>query len=388
MKAILRKRTWITYLIPIIISVVLFIPIVSSNAAVKASTVATVGDQCLREGKVAPGRAIDGTDLVCMKVPIGTSKGELLWWYSKINPLKVFEIIAPIVSRNSDPAEVIASRSADRIGSAIGSSMKTEELVKEFSSKNFTGGSGTWALSTFQSYKNRLATSFVASQTLINGLITTKSALKLVDSKAIAQLVQEYEAIAVPSTSKYTTLEQLTNDLRLNPKAVTFIGGHSGGVDHIFMAKIFNQLNIAPNLGSYLPQNSGFETVTKTLTDKSYVGLSTSGDFVAQVNAGKLRILGVAAPEKVSWLKAKTLQSQNLNIIYGNWYGIFVPPLFSASDTTNFIHILDILQNSKIWKKTLSDNYWSQGYIGQVEFINKIEQSTRESRQILDQLGF
>jgi putative tricarboxylic transport membrane protein len=364
------------------------LPIQQGNAAVKAATVAHVGDQCLREGKVAPGRAIDGTDLVCMKATLGSSKGELLWWYSKLTPIKIFEIIAPIVSRNSDSADVIASRSADRIGKSIGTALKNEELIKDFSSKNFTGGSGTWALSTFQAYKNRLATSFIGSQTLINNLILTKSALKLSDSKAIAQLVQEYEAIAVPVNSKYQTLDQLINDLRNNLKSVTFIGGTAGGVDHVFMAKILNSLNIDPKLANYQPQNSGFEVVTKSLTDKNAVALSTSGDFVAQVNAGKLRVLGVASPQKLPWSKAKTLQQQGMNIVFGNWYGIFVPPQFSDADTSNFIHLLDVLHNSHIWLKTLSDNYWSEGYVGQKDFVAQIEVQIGETKAILQQLGF
>ena len=364
------------------------LPVYQGNAAVKAATVADVGDQCLREGKVAPGRAIDGTDLVCMKATLGSSKGQLLWWYAKLTPIKIFEIIAPIVSRNSDLPEVVASRSADKIGKAIGTALKNEELVKDFSSKNFSGGSGTWALSTFQAYKNRLATSFIASQNLINGLITTKSNLKLLDSKAIAQLVQEYEAIAVPTNSKYTTLDQLVNDLRANPKAVNFVGGALGGVDHVFMAKFLKELNIDPRLGSYLPQNSGFDVVAKASMDKTNVALSTSGDFVSAVTAGKMRVLAIASPEKVAWSKAKTLKQQGVNLVYGNWYGIFVPPQFSDADTANFIHLLDVLHNSRIWLKTLADNYWSAGYVGQKDFIIQIEQQTAENRVLLQELGF
>lgn len=363
-------------------------PLQQGNAAVKAATVAQVGDQCLREGKVASGRAIDGTDLVCMKATLGSSKGELLWWYSKLTPLKMFEIIAPIVSRNSDSAEVIASRSADRIGKSIGTALKSEELVKDFSSKNFNGGSGAWALSTFQAYRNRLGTSFIASQTLINSLIMTKSTLKLSDSKAIAQLVQEYEAIAVPTNSKYQNLDQLINDLKNNPKSATFIGGALGGVDHVFMAKLLNSLDIDPKSANYIPHNSGFDVVTKVLTDKTHVALSTSGDFVAQVNAGKLRVLGIASPQKLPWSKAKTLQQQGLNIVFGNWYGIFVPPQFNESDTSNFIHLLDVLHNSHIWLKTLTDNYWSLGYVGQKDFVAQIEVQTEETKAILQQLGF
>ena len=358
-----------------------------AHSAVKAAIVAHVGDQCLREGIVAPGRAIDGSDLVCMKATLGSSKGELLWWYKTLVPMKMFEVVAPIISRSSDSPEVIASRSADRIAKTIGTALKAEELVKDYSAKNFTGNSGTLALSTFQAYKNRLATSFIGSLSLINGIITTKSSLKLSDSKAIAQLVQEYEAIAVPNGSKYTTIDQLVNDLRANPKSVTFIGGVAGGVDHIFMAKFLNAIQVDPLAAKYLPQTSGFDVVTKTLTDKSYVALSTSGDFVAQVNAGKLRVLGIASPEKVKWLKAKTLKAQYIDVVYGNWYGIFLPPLYSEPQTNNFIHLLDVLHNSHIWLKTLEDNYWSEGYVGQKDFVAQIEAQTAEAKSIISLLG-
>jgi putative tricarboxylic transport membrane protein len=358
-----------------------------AQGAVKAATVAQVGDQCLREGKVAPGRAIDGSDLVCKKATLGSSKGELLWWYQTLIPMKIFEVVAPIISRSSDSPEVIASRSADRIAKTIGIALKAEELVKDYSAKNFTGNSGTLALSTFQAYKNRLATSFIASLSLINGIITTKSTLKLSDSKAIAQLVQEYEAIAVPSGSKYTTLDQLVNDLIANPKSVTFIGGVAGGVDHVFMVKFLNAIQVDPLAAKYLPQNSGFDVVNKTLTDKSFVALSTSGDFVAQTNAGKLRVLGVASPEKVKWLKAKTLRSQYINIVYGNWYGILLPPLYSEPQANNFIHLLDVFHKSHIWVKTLEDNYWSDGYVGQKDFVAQIEAQTAEAKSIISLLG-
>jgi putative tricarboxylic transport membrane protein len=378
------RKLWVLLLATSLSALLVVAP---AQGAVKAATVAQVGDQCLREGKVAPGRAIDGSDLVCMKATLGSSKGELLWWYQTLIPMKIFEVVAPIISRSSDSPEVIASRSADRIAKTIGTALKAEELVKDYSAKNFTGNSGTLALSTFQAYKNRLATSFIASLSLINGIITTKSALKLSDSKAIAQLVQEYVAIAVPSGSKYTTLDQLVNDLIANPKSVTFIGGIAGGVDHVFMAKFLNAIQIDPLAAKYLPQTSGFDVVTKTLTDKSYVALSTSGDFVAQTNAGKLRVLGVASPEKVKWLKAKTLRSQYINIVYGNWYGIFLPPLYSEPQTNNFIHLLDVLHNSHIWLKTLEDNYWSEGYVGQKDFVAQIEAQTAEAKSIISLLG-
>jgi putative tricarboxylic transport membrane protein len=369
-----------------VVTVLTMLSTPTAFSAVKATTVARGGDECLTEGRIAPGRGIDKSDLVCTRMSFGSMKGKLLWWYPKLTPLKILEIIAPIVSKSSDSPQVIASRSADRIGSALGAALKSEELIKDFSSKNFTGGSGTLALSTFQAYRNRQSTSFIGSLNLINGIILTKSVLKLSDSKAIAQLVQEYEGIAVSTESKYKSLDQLVSDLAVNPKAVTFVGGSLGGVDHVFLAKFLKAINVDIRAVSYLPQNSGFDVVSKTMLDKNFVGLSTSGDFVAQTVAGKIRALGVASPERVNWLRVKTLQQQGIDIIYGNWYGIFVPPQLNETDAINFIQLMDVLQRSSVWKKILADNYWTNGYLSQSEFLAKLEQQTLESREFLQLL--
>ena len=379
------RKLWV---LPLTVSVTALLMVAPAHSAVKAATVAQVGDQCLREGIVAAGRAIDGSDLVCMKATLGSSKGELLWWYPSIVPSKMFELIAPIISRSSDSPEVIASRSADRIAATIGAALKSSELVKDYSAKNFTGNSGALALSSFQAYKNRLATSFIGSLTLINGLVTTKSSLKLSDSKPVAQLVQEYEAIAVPKNSKYLTLDQLVTDLKADPKSVNFIGGVKGGVDHIFMAKFLNAIQVDPLKVNYSAQNSGFDVVQKTLEDNRNVALSTGGDFYDASNKGNLRVLGTASPEKLKWLpRAKTLKAQYIDLVYGNWYGIFLPPLYSQPQTNNFIHLLDVLHTSPIWLKVLDDNHWSEGYVGQKEFTAQIETQTAEAKSIISALG-
>ncbi len=117
------------------------------------------------------------------------------------------------------------------------------------------------------------------------------------------------------------------------------------------------------------------------------MAISTSGDFVAQVNAGKFRVLGIAAPKKVRWLKTKTLKEQNIDIVYGNWYGIFVPSYYGESETKNFIHLNDVFHNSPVWLKTLEDNLWSVGYLGQKDFTNRIETQTAEAKSIISELG-
>lgn len=348
--------------IVLLVSTILVVASPTSFGAIKPAGIARVGDQCLRNGVVATGRGINGTDLICMPANLGTSKGELLWWYPNLKQQNIFELIAPIVSRTSDAPEVIASRSADRIGKIVGQGLKSEELIKDYSAKNFTGGYGQLALSTFQSYRNRTATSFIGNLNLLSGLTLTKSNINLLDSKPIANLIVEYEAIAVPSNSKYSSITQLVNDLAANPRALTFLGGPDNGADYYFFAKFLKSQNIDFRNVSYQSTTSGAQLLSKLSGDSSKIAISVNGIFVPGVASGKIRILGVASPERLPWIKGKTLTSQGVPIIFGNWYGVFAPGNLAPSDTDNLLRSLEILHNSKTWAKTLADNFWSDGF--------------------------
>lgn len=356
----------------------------ASFGAVKPAGIARVGDQCLRNGVVATGRGINGTDLVCMAANLGSSKGELLWWYPNLKQQNIFELIAPIVSRSSDTPEVIASRSADRIGKIVGQGLKNEELIKDFSAKNFTGGFGQLALSTFQSYRNRTATSFIGNLNLLAGLTFTKSNIKLLDSKPIANLIIEYEAIAVSSNSRYSSLSQLINDLTSNPKAITFIGGPETSADYYFLTKFLKSQNIDIKNINYLATTSGAQLLSKLNGDSSKVAISINGHFVPGVTSGKTRILGLASPERLPWIKGKTLNSQGIDIIFGNWYGIFAPGNLNTLDTDNLLRSLEILHNSKTWIKTLADNYWSDNFKYSVEFTEMLNNQIAELQTYLN----
>jgi putative tricarboxylic transport membrane protein len=363
----------------VITSVIFCQPVI---AAVKPANIARVGDQCLREGVLAPTRGINGTDLVCMKATLGSSKGELLWWYPSLKSLNMFELIAPIVSRSSDPAEVIASRSADKIANLIGANLKNEQLTKEYSAKNFTGGYGSLALTTFQSYKNRTSTSFVANSNLLTNLAANKSSISLLKSKPVANLITEYEAIAVTTNSRFSSLEQLVNEINSNSTKITFIGGPKSGSDELFLRMFLSKINISFERVNFQSTNSGFELLNLLNADRNKVAISVNGDFVNSVNANKVRILGIASPARLNWIKGKTLQSQNIDLIYGNWYGILAPGNLPESDFNNLLSALEVLHNSQMWKKTIQENYWNDDFLYPNDFQAKIVNQNLQTSQL------
>jgi len=376
---------------PWVVSLALTLAVMSAvphaQAAIKAANIARAGDDCSKVGKTAVGRGIDGMDLECLKVTTGTFTGKLVWWYQNLKPLGRYEVVTPTDTRTSDSKEVAASRTGDRIGAVFGSAMKSEGLLSECVLKSIIGNSGILALSTFQNYKKRVDSSFIGNLGLLNAIALTKSPTSLTNSIPLARLVQEYEAIAVAVTSKYTNIAQLMEDMKVIPKNMTFVGGAVGGVDHVFLSNLATYGGADIKSLQYQSYSSSYAISTAVLTNNSYVALSSSADFMSGLASGKLRILGIASPDRLPWLKGKTLTSQGIKIVFGNWYGIFIPFDLPEADKKNIVHLVDVLHSSITWRNTLLANHWSDGYLSNSDFAALIDSQKSDIKTFADLLG-
>ena len=103
--------------------------------------------------------------------------------------------------------------------------------------------------------------------------------------------------------------------------------------------------------------------VSKLSGNNSLIAISSNSHFVQGVNLGKTRVIGLASPDRLPWIKGKTLTSQGIDLIFGNRFGVFAPANLPQGDFDNLLRSLEILHNSKTWKKILVDNYWSDDFM-------------------------
>ena len=67
----------------------------SASAAKVPSSKAKAGDECGRAGMVAKARGVEGSNLTCTKVTVGTAAGSLRWWYPDLKPLTTIDWTVP-----------------------------------------------------------------------------------------------------------------------------------------------------------------------------------------------------------------------------------------------------------------------------------------------------
>lgn len=338
---------------------------------------AKVGDDCIRAGAKAPGRGADGTDLTCLVVTTGTLKGQQKWWYADVKPINKLEWVASSGVGGGYGTTAIAFADA----------MKAEGMLNEYTVSYKSGGSGTVGLGYFQDQKNRTDVAFINGFAMVAGVASTKSKLKLTDNTHISGLMREWEAIVVPASSKYRTINQLLDDIKANPKAMPIAGGSKGTVDHVFMGLLVEQVGVKATDMNYVPYAGGGEVTTSVLSKQTVAGVSGTSEFASYVKAGKLRVLAVSSPKALASIKGRTLTQQGIPMTFGNWRGFDAPADMSAADRLNFIKVADVVRAGTAWKATLKSKDWTDLTERGNDFKSFIADQTTSITKLLVSLG-
>jgi putative tricarboxylic transport membrane protein len=317
-----------------------------AQAALKPDYKAVVGDECLRIGKKAVGRGVNGTDLTCTKVTTGSFAGTLRWWYPEVKP---FDSVEWVSSSN-------IGGGYGTTAIAIGDAMKKEGLLKDYTVTYRSNA--PLGLGYFYDQKGRKDLLLITGFAMPGGLATNGSKLSITTAKAVAGVMREAEAFVVPTSSKYKTINDLLADIKANPKAVAIGGGNYGGVDHVTVATLAATVGVKATDLNYIPYSGGGSLVPDVIGGRVAVGISGTSEFSSYVAAGKMRALAITSPKPLKVIKGKTLVQQGVDLTFGNWRGILAPADLSAADLLNQQKIMDILHSSPSWKDTLIAKSW------------------------------
>ena len=324
----------------------------TANASVKAAGIAKAGDGCVTAGRVAKGRGVNGTSLTCTKVTTGTLAGSLRWWYPDLKPLKTIDWTIP-----GNPGGY--SLTADAISKAL----KTEGLMTDAHTMVYkSGAGGTTGLAAFQEIKGKPNAALITGIAMVGGIATTKSKLNLMDSFPVARIMREYNAVVVPTGSKYKTINDLLNDSSAKGKDIAIVGGNAGGVDHQIMGLLLKEKNIPATKLNYVVLSGGTSVAAQLLAGGVAAGISGSTEFKPFVESGKLRVLGVSSKKRLKGFRGSTFIEQGVNLFYGNWRGIMVPPDLTAAEKLNWLKVMDALHGTPTWKSTLVANDWDDEF--------------------------
>ncbi|MCZ8518590.1 MULTISPECIES: Bug family tripartite tricarboxylate transporter substrate binding protein [Paenibacillus] len=209
------------------------------------------------------------------------------------------------------------------------------------------------------------------------------------DTTPLAQLTKDYGAIAVAANSKYNDLKSLLDDMKADPTKLTVAGGSApGSMDHIVAILPAFKYGIDPKKVKYVSYDGGGEAVTALLGGNADVLGTDASSLDQYVKAGKIKILAIAAPERLENMKdIPTMKEQGVDAEFLIWRGVFGAKNMSADAKKYWEDTLTKMVESEQWKKEVAANNWQTEYKKSDDFKSFLATQETQLKDILTALG-
>ncbi|HAS61477.1 MAG TPA: tricarboxylic transport TctC [Vibrio sp.] len=255
---------------------------------------------------------------------------------------------------------------------------------------NRPGGGGAVNLAYMQTQVGSDKLISVYSPPILLTNLTGASKYSYQDTTPLARLITDYGAFVVSKDSKYTTINQVMEALKEDPKSVK-IGGTSaaGSMDHIQFLLIAKAAGV-PNLNQidYISFQDG-GAVAQVLGGHVDLISTGLGDVAQLVESGNLHALAQTADKRVGDGKVAeipTVKEQGIDATFENWRGLFAPKDMPEYAVTYWNKTLKAMVETPEWAEARKRNGWDAAYQTGEEFNNFLAQTNEEYKEILAEI--
>src|SRR6185295_7361339 len=251
----------------------------------------------------------------------------------------------------------------DQTARSLQQAMTAEKLVKSAQVINIPGAGGTVGLAQFVNNKGDGNTLMVNGFVMVGAILLNKSPVNLSQVTPIARLTEETQVIVVPANSPIKDAKDLAAAVKKDVARVTFAGGSAGGADHIMAGMFVGAAGGDPSKVNYVPFSGGGESLAAIMGGRVTAGISGYGEYEGQIKAGKLRAIGVTAPQRRPGVDVPTFKEQGIDLVLTNWRSVVGAPGLSDAQKKTLAELVDKLAKSNAWKELLKQKGWDDAYL-------------------------
>jgi putative tricarboxylic transport membrane protein len=277
----------------------------------------------------------------------------------------------------------------DRIARAIQHVLTKEHLVESMTIFNRPGAAQTIALNYLASKKGDANEIGLASGSFINAIARTGSTLHK-NLTPLMKLFDAYQCYFTRVDSPIKSMADVRDRLKADASSVSFafpVG--LGSPLHVSVVNVAKASGASPNKLVTVVYNSGSDVSAQTAGGHVDVGLTSIGSPMPLIQAGKLRILGIAAPSRLQGELAQypTVREQGLDVITANSYTVLVPNGLTPEQIAFWTRALDKVIVDPDFKLDLERNFWALEPIRYPDTIKWMSDDYDENRAVLKELG-
>ena len=230
----------------------------------------------------------------------------------------------------------------------------------------------------------------VGTPTILTNHIIGASPLNYTDFTPIASLFNDYVVFAVRADAPFKSGRELAERLKKDPKSVsigfaTAVGSHN----HIAAGLLAKAIGADVRSLKVIAFKGSAEAITALLGGHIELVTTAAGNVAEHVTAGKLRVVGVAANQRLSgpFASVPTWKEQGINVVFGGWRSIMGPKGMTPAQIAFWEKILSQVVATPEWKTDLERNYWSNDFALSEQYKADLRQDYTSMKAVLSELG-
>jgi putative tricarboxylic transport membrane protein len=230
----------------------------------------------------------------------------------------------------------------------------------------------------------------VTNPALITNYLTGLSQLNHTDITPIAQLFTDYVMLVVKSDSPLKTGRDVIERLKKDPGAYSIaVAPAAGAGTHIGTAMVMKAGGINPKALRAVPYATASEAFSALLGGHIDIMPSTARNVQPQLRAGKVRVIGIAAPRRLGgdFAAVPTFREQGADAIFGNWRGVVAPKNLKPDMVAYWEEAFRRLNETEEWKAEMEKNLAESIYKGSADSKQFLEQEFEVLQKTLTELG-
>ena len=229
----------------------------------------------------------------------------------------------------------------------------------------------------------------LANATLVTNRITGVSPLSYTHVTPLALIAHDYLVIAVKPDSPFKTARDLFQQIAKDPNSASGGINARGGTGHTALGKAVKSMNGDPRKIKLVIFKSGPEAVIAAMGGHVDYAVTVVPSVIAQVKAGKLRVLGIASPQRLrgALAGAPTLREQGMDSVSSNWRMVVGPKDMSAPQIQFWDGVLGKTVQLPEWKKDVEDSLQEFVYLNSRDSLKFCDQENVDKFRTLTELG-
>jgi putative tricarboxylic transport membrane protein len=297
------------------------------------------------------------------------------------SPQKNIEIVAPSAPGGSN----------DKTARAMERVLVAHKLVPtSLTVVNKAGGGGSIAYTYVSQRPGDAHILAIASSGLLSNHITGASSLRPADFTPVAMLYEDHAVFAVRTESPIKTGKDLADRLKKDPQSVAVgFANAFGSSRHMAAALLMKRLEGNGRDLKVVVFKGSAEAITALLGGHLDVVVAGAVNAIVHVDSGRMRVIGVAAPQRLSGplAVAPTWKEQGIDLVYGNWRAIFAPKGLSPTQLAYWESVLRRMSETPEWKADLAKSHWTENFVTGAPLLREIEQEYAFLKTALADVG-